>query len=346
MARKPQDVSIYRIAKEAGVAVSTVSRVINKRSGISEATREKINRLLIKYDFIPNYPVQRAIRIAVVVPSYYFTAYIRKALGGIFSYTQQHHMAVNIVIMVPGTKESLLEMVREQQCAGVIAVSTGAYKEELLELANTELLTVVLDERADMKNIGFIDNDSYSGSCAATKHLLELGHTRIGYISFKRQFINEIERFKGFEHTMQAAGCKISAEQIIRYNGPTDIPVNSQGEIAMRQLFEQASEITAVMAAGDHLAGGAMTAIHKTGLRIPEDISVVGFDNYPETVSWYPALTTVDHPIEKGGYMAAEAIHEGLNKAGNWIPPQEILQTKLIVRDSTGPAKNSSKLYR
>ena len=342
MARKSQEISIYRIAKEAGVAVTTVSRVINRRNGISEATREKINVLLVKYDFSPNYPVQRATRIAVVMPVHACSPYLTKALEGIFDYVNQHHLIAQVVLFDPSKGESLLSIVREQQCAGAIVIFQEIFQQELHELSNAELPVIILDTRTNDTNIGFIDNDSYSGSCAATQHLLERGHRKIGYLTEVRQFLNEIERLKGFEHTMAAAGCDVPEARIIKYAGSTEIHPNQQGAIAMRQLLKNAPDITAVMTAGDTFAFGAMTAIHEMGLKIPEDISVVGFDNYPETAGWYPALTTVDHPIEKGGYMAAEAIHAGLSKPGSWIPPQEILPTKMVIRKSTGPVKGQA----
>ena len=89
------------------------------------------------------------------------------------------------------------------------------------------------------------------------------------------------------------------------------------------------------MAVDDSMALGAMSALHQAGLRIPEDISVGGFDNYAETKYWQPALTTVNHPLEQAGFIAIESIHSAFTDMAQWQPPREILATSLVVRSST-----------
>lgn len=340
MARKPQDMNIGVIAARAGVSLSTVSRVINRRAGVGEATRKVINDLLQQYDFTPNYPAMKTVKIAVIIPFFDLTEYYRKALNGIYRYAQGNGLTVNIVIAESYLQESLLEVIREQQCSGVIALIPESYREELLKLSTTELPTIVIDTTEENEKIGFIDNDSYFGSCMATGHLLNLGHRRIGYLTYKHNNLNHLQRLKGYENTLKSAGVEAVAEWIVKYSAAArNDPRGKSGYNAMKTLLNQAPELTAVMVVDDQMAQGAMTAIHEAGLRIPEDISVVGFDNYIETEFWYPPLTTVDHPLEKAGYMAIEAIHAGLTNPGQWTPPREILPTCLVIRKSTGPAK-------
>ena len=342
MSRKIQDVNIYRIAAEAGVSAATVSRVINRRLGVGEATRKKVSDLLRQYNFTPDYPAVRTVKIAAVVPSADFNGYIGKALKGVYEYAQRNELMVNIIIADSQRKESLLEVVRDQQCSAVITLLPATiYLNDILSLLGTDLPIMAIDAQFDQPGIGFIDNDSYSGSVEMTRYLLSLGHRRIGYLQHPQASLNQLQRFKAYENTMKAAGLTIAAKWLARAEpGPHNLIRGMAGLLAMRQLLDQAPEITAVMAVDDDVALGAMTAIHERGLRIPEDISVVGFDNHPETQVWYPALTTVDHPIERAGYLAAEAIHAGLKRPGDWIPPREILPTTLVVRQSTGPARD------
>lgn len=338
MARKHQDISIYRIAEEAGVSVTTVSRVINRRTGIAEATRAKVNELLQRYNFKPVYPPVRTVKIAVVTPETDFSDYFRKAIKGIYAYARQHRLMTNIILTESYHNESLLEAVRDQQCSGVVALLPEAYRKELETFSTTDLPVVAVDSTFDDSRIGFIDNDSYSGSAEATRYLLGLGHRRIGYLMHDTSTLNHLQRFKGFANTMSAAGIKVEDNWVVNVQPSLEAPDIPMGISTMRRLLEQAPEITAVMAVDDSLALAAMAAIHESGRRIPEDISVVGFDNYPETRLWYPSLTTVEHPIEKAGSLAIEAIHTGLLHPQDWQPPREILPTSLVIRKSTGPA--------
>jgi len=343
MARKVQEVSIYKIAAEAGVSVPTVSRVINRKAGIAEATRNKVNTLLERYNFRPEYPAMRAVKIAVVYPWTDLSDYFRKAMKGVYDYTRQNDLTVNIVTAQPPRRESLLQMIRDQQCSGVIALLTEQYEKELAPLDDTDLPVMVIDSSGSGRKAGFIDNDSYSGSAAAAGHLIELGHRKIGYLTYEKPALNQFQRLKGALNTFEANHIAIDAAAVIRLSLAESSPVRGEnGFNAMRQLLRQYPAVTAVMAGDDSMALGAMAAIHEAGLRIPEDISVIGFDNYAETAYWYPALTTVDHPLEKAGYMAAEAIHAGLRTPGEWEPLREILPTNLVIRKSTGEARVSS----
>lgn len=337
MSRKTRNVSIYRIAKEAGVSVPTVSRVINKRAGISEATRKKVNAFLRQYNFSPDYPAMRTVKIAVIYPWTDLTDYFRKAVKGIYQYAEKNELMVNIIIVQSLQKESLLEAIRDQQCSGVVALLPEQYRHELNLLAKSDLLTVLVDSMTEEKTLGFIDNDSFHGSRAAVKHLLELGHRNIAYLTYENPSLNQLQRFKAAENALRTHNIEFLPGNVIRLaDSQLSSTRGKSGYVAMQALLNQSRNITAVIAVDDSMALGAMTAIHEHGMKIPEDISVVGFDNYPETEMWYPQLTTVDHPLEKAGYMSAEAIHRGLKNPANWVPPREILQTQLIIRKSTG----------
>jgi len=341
MARKAQEINIYRIAEEAGVSVPTVSKVINQKAGVTEGTRNKISEILRRYNFRPVYTKAKTTKIAVIYPWPDLTDYFQKAMRGIYGYAQNNELMISIVIAKSSHKESLLEAVRDQQCSGVIALISELYRNELAEFADSNLPVVIVDSVTDIENFGFIDNDSVSGSSEAAKHLIDLGHKNIGYLTYERPSLNQLQRLKSAENTFKAHGITLTENDIIRLTASeTDLTNGVNGFIAMNKLLKQAPNLTAVMACDDSMALGAIRAIHKAGLRIPEDISVVGFDNYPETEYWSPPLTTVDHPIEKAGNMAIEAIHARLKAPGDdWIPPRDILPTSLVIRESTGPAK-------
>jgi LacI family transcriptional regulator len=339
MARQPQEVSISRIAKEGGVSVATVSRVLNRRVGVSEATRARIDGLLRKHEFTTSYPQSRASKLAVLVPFGDFTPYICKALNGVFALAREEGIEVSLIIPNGHRHTTALEQIRDKQCAGVVVLLAEFFKRDHEAIASTELPVVFLDEQINLDGTGFIDNDSYSGSGAATRHLLDLGHRKIGYLRYFSSSLNQLERFQGYEDAMKAAGIPMEEKWIANAPPSGDKNIRGlEGLRAMNKLLEQAPDITAVLAVDDDIALGAMTAIHKSGRKIADDISIVGFDNYPETAIWYPALTTVDHPIEQAAYQAGKAVSHAWSNPGKWRLPHEILPTRLVIRESTGPA--------
>lgn len=341
MARKPQEINISFIAKQAGVSPGTVSRVINRKNGVGEATRDKVMTLLDQYNFHPNYTAPKSLKIAVLVPYFDLTAYFRRSLNEIYKYAQHNKLIINVIVAESFAQESLLQIVREYESSGVIAFISGSYQRELYDIAETELPVVAIDTVLEGGNIGYITNDSYSGACSATRHLIELKHKKIGYISTGATAFDPVQRLKGFENTMKTSGIEINPDWIYKANSDDNNRIREKvGYECTLDLLKKSPELTAIMLESDLMAPGVLKAIHEIGLKIPEDISILGFDNYPESAYWYPALTTVNHPLEKESLMAIECIHKYLcDPTEKWQPAREILPTELVVRESTGPAK-------
>jgi len=339
MTRKKQDVNIYRIAEEAGVSIATISRVINRRAGVSEATRSRITELLNHYAFTPDYPIQRAPKLAILVPWDDISEYFRRAIKGICRSARENKLETSIIIKNDASEDNLLQQIRDQQCNGVIVALGDEFKFARRELAATELPCVFLDARPETDKLGYVDNDSYSGSLAAARHLISLGHRCIGYLRYGDNGVdNHRRRYLGYCDAMREAGLEIRSGWVI--DSALEQTHGSQGlagRNSMRRLLDQAPELTAVMAVDDLMAMGAMTTIYQAGLRIPDDISLTGFDNMAGTENWFPALTTVDHPLEQAGRLAADAIASAIKSPGGMILPHLTLPTKLIIRASTGP---------
>lgn len=320
MPRKPQAISITAIAAEAGVSVATVSRVMNRRTGASEETRKRIDAILLKHNFKPNYPASRDARIAVLLPSSVFSRYVARALNGIYEYANNNGLCPCVIAKNAVATEPLLAKVRDFQCSGVIVVMPDLFQAEHLELAQSELPVIFVDTKVDIEGVGYIDHDAYSGAAEAAGHLLSLGHRRIGFLQHPSPTFNQEMRFKGFSETLRAAGVAVP-----------------NVDVTLPSLLASAPELTAVMAADDSLALDALHCAHRLGKNVPSDLSIVGFDNDAESESFHPSLTTVSHPVEKAAMMASEAIHRYLLEPNDWAPPRETLPTKLIIRESSGP---------
>ncbi len=338
MGRKRGVLSITSIAEELGLSPATVSRVINNRAGVSEEKRRLVRSKLREYDFKVNYPSQRKPRIAIVSASPKFSHYHTEVLAGIFTYLQDHDLTPCTIIYHPRSKETLLQLLRDQQCSGVILIIPANFREELPELSASGLPVMLVDESTDFPNIGFIDNDSYSGSRAAVCHLLSLGHRHIAYFSTVHPTLNHLQRFRAYEETLKESGC-------IR---PPEFRSSADLETMLRELKEYLRshpELTAMMTTDDAQAQLVLKAANELGLRVPEDFSVIGFDNYPMSAYLIPSLTTVFHPSREAGMRAAESIDCYLASNGKAELKREVLPTALVIRSSTGPVKNIGKIF-
>jgi DNA-binding LacI/PurR family transcriptional regulator len=325
-------VNISKIAKESGLSIASVSRVVNGKNGVSEATRKKIDVLLKKYNYVSDSHLSREKKIALLCGSNEFGSYVGSIFDGIHAYSVEHALNTTLIFKNNNLKMTALEQVRDHQCSGVIVVIPSVFREELDALAKSELPVVLIDEAVYREGLGFIDHDAYSGSREAANYLLELGHRNIGYIEDNIQVGNHLQRMKAYENTLKEAGVEIKPAWHVAV--VPDKPLREGAYIKMKELLRTAPELTAVMTTNDDLATGALKAIFDSGKRVPEDISVIGFDNYWHTEYLRPALTTVNHPVREIGYMAAQEIDLYLKNPQDRSLPHEILPTTLVIRES------------
>ena len=156
-----------------------------------------------------------------------------------------------------------------------------------------------------------------------------------------KQDSNCAQRFNAYKDVLKSAGIDARPEWIIRDDPEKRCsgPALSAGGWLARRMMKEAPDVTAAMASDDGLAVPALNEFHRMGVRIPDDISITGFDNNPESLSCWPPLTTVAHPIEEAAAMAADSIVQAIESPGKWTPPATVLPTRLIIRESTGSLK-------
>jgi len=340
MARKPEKISISKLATEAGVSVATISRVMNQRTGVSDEQRSRINALLKKYQFKAHYPAPRQPKLAIITfAQTMLNDYVCKIVNGIHAYASEHKMETAIIV-AKNDDMQIKDKIRDQQCSGAIVLLSPERKDSFLDLASTGFPVIFIDEQVNYEGIGFIDSDSYTGSRDAAQHLIELGHKNIAYLQYNNPKLSQIQRMRGYQNALKGAGIEPNSKYTVSLEpGSSGKSPDKRGYDAMMNLLEESPEITAVMTSDDAVAHGAICAIYEKGLRIPGDISVIGFDNYPSTEFYTPPLTTVNHPAEEQGKQAAKTISEFLKSNGHTKLPQEILETSLVIRKSTGPVR-------
>jgi LacI family transcriptional regulator len=227
----------------------------------------------------------------------------------------------------------VMQMLR-QICDGVIAVLPLEYG-YLGDLAAINLPVITIDHRGKHAEFPSIATDGYEGARTAVQHLAELGHERIAFIAGDERLASAKDRHRAYMETLAQLGFKRDPSLIV--NGDFS---QSGGFAATCKLLALKRPPTAIFAANDMSAFGAMAAIHNAGLKVPEDISVIGFDDIPAAAQVHPALTTVRQPIHQMGRSAVNtllALIAGIEPAS----PQVSLPTELVVRDSTAaPRKN------
>ena len=339
MARKREKISIAAIASEIGVSAATVSRAINQRHGVSEENRRRILRKLREYDFHPHYPLRNNSRIAVMYSSTFFSHYDAEVLSGIFHSMRENNLSPDVILHQNAGSSSLLDQLRDQQSSGALLIVPSRFQEELPELAASGLPVILLDESCTEPGIGFIDNDSYSGSLAAAQHLLSLGHRHIVYFARSLNAQNHRRRCRAYEDAMRAAGLHARILPVPGIGAEEDLRFISES----LRLYPLT---TAAMTTNDDLALLVLKAVSGLGLRIPDDFSVAGFDDYAMSAYLNPSLTTVRHPCREIADTAVKAMSRYLQSNGKIPLPRITLPTELIIRSSTGPLQNHGKEKR
>jgi DNA-binding LacI/PurR family transcriptional regulator len=325
---KLQKINITQIAEEAGVSIATVSRVLNGRNGVSEDVRRRVNAFLRKHNYIGDNHLNREKKIAVVSAVKSFCSYVSELYAGIEAAAAEKKIEYCIINRNENSRRKLLEDIREQQCSGVLLLVPTLFEKDLPNLAASELKVIAMDQPSALAEIGFVGNDSYKGSLEAARYLISSGHTRIGYLKYPLDTYDHILRLKGYNDALEEAGL-FSLEGCIP-GGET--PQETCG--IAKEFLETHPEITAVMCTSDDMASAVLRAAWEIGRKIPEELSVIGFDDLPSSSLMTPALTTVRHAIRESGYLAMTELDLCLRDPSRPLPDQ-VLPTSLVIRESS-----------
>ena len=333
--------TITDVARRAGVSVTTVSHVINGTRFVSDELRLRVTAAMEELRYRPNY-MARSLRsgetkiIGLVVPdnSNPFFAEISRVIEDV-GFENGYSVILCNSDGDLNKEQAYINLLISKQVDGVIFIASGSKQDLLEELITNKIQVIVADRKIpqSMADVVLVNNEQ--GGYIASGHLVALGHERIGCISGPSDLTPSADRVKGYERALSEANIPIQDELIVagdlRYQG---------GEKAMQRLLELNTPPTAVFASNDMMAIGAMRAIHNAGLRIPEDVSLVGFDDIPLAAALFPALTTVSQPMTELAQLTAKRLIDRIqNSEENFNPQQYILETELIVRDSCAPPR-------
>ncbi len=338
-------VTIYDVAKAAGVGIGTVSRVINDSARVSPETRARVLAAIEELGYKPN-PMARnlsrqRVRSIGVLLSFLTSPFQVAVLQGIEQViSKAGYELVVYSIESPERRDLVLENLLDGlRLDGVIAVSFAPGEHFLQRFRRYQIPVVVTDYHQEELPSVFVDN--VRGGQMATQHLLGLGHRRIAYIQDHFQRPNGPQsnwpgqdRRQGYLRALEEAGVEADPALIVESRGHS----RARGSAAMARLLDQPNPPTAVFAASDMLALGAMEQIHQRRLRVPEDVALVGFDDIE--LAAFAALTTIRQPMRQMGRLAAQALVQLLAKEPLPALAQELPLT-LVVRGSCGAPRGS-----
>lgn len=348
MARKPEKISLTTIAAELGFSVSAVSRVVNNRTGVSEDTRREVLKVLRRHNFKVKYPEQRARRIALVTEHALFSGYVATLVAGVFSYCRDAGLVVNIIVYEKHNSESLLSILRDQQCSGVILPSPIWLMSQLPELSASGLPIMLINRVVDddLKGVGSLMFDYYNGARMATEYLLSMRHRNICcYLMSSPHDCNnkqKLSTMQGYIDTMTAAGISVPEFYYNQGISSMDEQHLQLGHRVFKVIHGMRPEISAYMFPDDDMASGAICAAAECGLKIPGDISIVSLSGYSAGRFCNPPLTAVFHHMDEAGSRAAEAVDAFLKSNGKTQLPVRMLPVSMEVRNSSGINSDSA----
>lgn len=343
--RKKKHLTIVDIARRAGVAPMSVSRVINKNGYVSEQMREKVLKVVKESNYHPN-ALARSLRsqrtqvIGVLLPDIInpFSAELVRGIQEVLL-PEGYSFFISTSERSVAREQSALRAFFEHRADGLI-VATRETKETndfLVRLAEPGMPMVVVGRQFNHPRVDHVTADHWKGGYEAVEHLISLGHQSIGFIGVSLVNGAGLRRFRGYLDALRDNKLRVNAKLIVgpdRVTGP-DYSTQDDGYEAMKRLLAQRRRPTAILGRNDFTAMGAMYAIRDAGLSVPDDIAIVGFDNVPLSAYTTPPLTTVDQTILQQGREAARLILERITGDRSRERREICLECNLIIREST-----------
>lgn len=331
--------NIYDVAKLAGVSHQTVSRVLNNHSSLKPATREKVEKAISELSYRPNNAARqlvtsrsRIIGVLIAEADLYGPASILNAMERV---ARREGYSVLSIPVSTKSKDSWREGIDQLRNLDIDGVITIALPGEIVKEIENSLdgAVIVIVDSEPSKKFDVVNIDNIYGARMATRFLIENGHTQILHVTGPEKAYEAKMRQQGYEQEMKDSGLSPRA-----ITGDWSI---AKGFEIGQHIASEKKRPTAIFCANDHLALGVLKAFHENGIEVPADISVLGFDNIPESQYLVPSLTTVSQSFDQIGNVAIEKMLLQLRESA----PREAVMLKpdLITRDSTCELKTGKK---
>ena len=332
-------VTIKDVAKKAGVSPSTVSRALSGNGPVKESTRRKVLDAVKLLDYRPNFLAQglkegKTKTIGLIIPNIRNPIYPAVARG-----VEDAAKKFGYTVILCNTDEDVdtekeyIQKLQKRWVDGIIIAPASNENEHIVKLQNENFPIVVI-----VRNVDFLSNaviiDNYRAAYDAVSYLIRTGHRRIAIVKGNQQLALYRERFRGYKQALLDAGIPV-VEELIAGDDSDSVQWTLDGYNAINCLFSQKIEFDAVFATTDLRAIGAIRAIKDHGYKVPEDISVIGFDNLEFSSLIDPPLSTVSQPLYDIGMRAVNKLIPLIDNKTVTEPTIEIMLSELIIRKST-----------
>lgn len=324
--------TLLDVARKAGVSASTVSRILNGTARVSDDKRLAVLAAIEQMHFAPNQMAQglkkgRSMTVGIVVQDI-SSPFFDETLRGVDDGLKGTGYASVIVSGHWNAEEEAdrIRLLLARKVDGIILLSGRISDATVLQFANQRPIVSTGRDIATRSAIGYKLDNEY-GAYLAVRHLVELGHRRIAFIAGPGNNMDAAERLTGYTRALTEAAIEVDTKLIV--DGDFH---EASGMLATNRLFDTRQQFTAIFAANDLSAYGARLCLYRKGIRVPDDISLVGFDDLPGSAYTTPPLTTVRQPLYEIGRVATESLLHLINggSAQGSIPPLE-----LVVRETT-----------
>ncbi|NMC11438.1 MAG: LacI family transcriptional regulator [Chloroflexi bacterium] len=336
------NLTLEDIAKQAGVSRSTVSRVVNDHPNVREEVRKRVKEVIRLTGYQPHAAArtlasQRSWMLGLVLPrsvsSFFADPYFPRLTQGIAQTCNQYNYTLGLfLISTKEDEETIFPRVSRKGLLDGILLQSDQLGDQLTEqVIQSHIPLVIIGRPFYNKDVSYIDVDNINGAFTAVSHLIRLGYQRIATITGVPTRTVSIDRKEGYIKALSERGRNIDESLIVEGDF-----TEAGGYYAMQKLMPHKPD--AVFAASDIMAIGAMRAVREAGLRVPEDIAFVGFDDLPLATLPEPRLTTIRQPVYQFGVKAVEILLD-LIENGIEPPRRIIMDTELIIRNSCGASR-------
>ncbi|WP_417069568.1 LacI family DNA-binding transcriptional regulator [Niveibacterium terrae] len=328
----PGTTTVTEVAKMAGVSVSTVSRILNGSARVADDKREAVEKAIAALNFKPNLFAQSLKRgssmtVGVLVQAVE-SPFFNETLRGIEDALSGTGYAPLIVSGHWNANEEAerIRLLSARRVDGLILLSGHLDDEEVIAFSE-HLPIIAAGRRLESPRAASLRLDNVEGGRLATRHLISLGHTRIAHISGPADHIDAVERLSGYRLALEEAGLAFDPGLVVQGDFR-----EGGGLLALNQLLDRGHPFSALFASNDQAAYGARLALYRRGIRVPEDISLIGFDDLPSSSYTTPPLTTIRQPVYEMGCQAARAL---LSLIAGKSVSLELPPLELVIRETT-----------
>jgi len=330
-------ITMKEIARRAGVSPSTISLAFRNSSRIPVETKHKILRIASELNYVYPRKINRKVHgiISLIIEQLPIPAisdsFCGEIIQGMEAAVREYGYHLSLYTMhIENGNAIVPPTIKEGTVDGILILGGGDISDDFIrELLKTGLPTVLVDNYVIGERVDCVIPDNITGAAIATEYLIKLGHRRIGIIKGPKKYKTLTDRFLGYIEALEAHNIEIDPQLIPEKisHGP------AKGYLETKYLLQLPNPPTAIFAISDKTAMGALQAIREANLRVPEDISLIGFDDIVEAAHLNPPLTTVRVPKKEMGEIAVVKLLSAINRE-NYNPSKTVLYTELVERES------------